>query len=87
MVMDAVRMSESNVSECPIVEEEPNTDAAKFFDLLKDYDEPLWDSCTNHNKLTAVAHVFTIKLDHRLSEAGYDKFIEWRRAFYLKGIS
>jgi len=31
MVMDAMRMSEGNVRECPIVEEEPNADAARFF--------------------------------------------------------
>ena len=40
MIMDAMRMSEGNVRECPIVEEEPNTDAARFFDLLSDSDEP-----------------------------------------------
>ena len=43
MVMDAMRMNQGNVSQCPIVEEEPNVDAARFFDLLKDSDEPLWD--------------------------------------------
>jgi len=80
MVMDAMRMSEDNVKECPIVEEEPNADAARFFDLLRDSDEPLWDGCTNHSKLSAVAQVFTIKSDHRLSEAGYDKIIEWARS-------
>jgi hypothetical protein len=57
MVMDAMRMSEGNVRECPIVEEEPNTDAARFFDLLKDSDEPLWDSCTNHRKLKNCATI------------------------------
>ena len=41
MVMDAMRMNQGNVSQCPIVEEEPNADAARFFDLLKDSDEPL----------------------------------------------
>jgi len=76
MDMDAMRMNEGNASQCPIVEEEPNADAARFFDMLKDSDEPLWDGCTNHNKLSAVAHVFTIKSDHGLSEVGYDKIIE-----------
>jgi len=80
MVMDAMRMNQGNVSQCPIVEEEPNIDAARFFDLLKDYDEPLWDGCTNHSKLLVVAQVFTIKSDHGLSEAGYDKIIEWARS-------
>jgi hypothetical protein len=76
IVMDAMRMSEGNVRECPIIEEEPNADAARFFDMLKDSDEPLWDGCTNHSKLSAVAQVFTIKSDHGLSEVGYDKIIE-----------
>ncbi|KAL9383617.1 hypothetical protein Peur_023940 [Populus x canadensis] len=55
MVMDAMRMNQGNGSQCPIVEEEPNADVARFFDLLKDSDEPLWDGCMNHSKLSAVA--------------------------------
>ena len=54
MVMDAMRMNQGNVNQCLIVEEEPNADAAGFFYLLKDIDEPLWDGCTNHSKLSAV---------------------------------
>jgi len=41
MVMDAMRMNQGNVSQCPNIEEEPNADATRFFDLLKDSDEPL----------------------------------------------
>jgi hypothetical protein len=85
MVMDAMKMSEGNVSECPIVEEEPNADAARFFDLLKDSNEPLWDGCTNHNKLSAITQAFTIKSDHGLSEAGYDKIIEWVKSILPEG--
>ena len=85
MVMDVMRMSEGNVSECPIIEEEPNADAARFFDLLKDSYESLWDGCTNQSKLSAVAQVFTIKSDHGLSEARYDKIIEWTRSILPKG--
>jgi len=85
MVMDAMRMSEGNFSECPIVEEEPHADTAGFFDLLKDFDEPLWDGCTNHSKLSVIAQVFTIKSDHRLSEVGYDKIIEWVRSILPEG--
>jgi hypothetical protein len=85
MVMDAMRMNQGNVSQFPIIEEEPNADAARFFDLLKDSGKPLWDGCTNHSKLSTVAQVFTIKLDHRLSEAGYDKIIEWARGILPEG--
>jgi hypothetical protein len=77
MIMDVMRMSEGNFSECPIVEEESNADATRFFYLLKDSDEPLWDGCTNHSKLSVVAQVFTIKSDDRLSQADYDKIIKW----------
>jgi hypothetical protein len=80
MVMDAMRMNQGNVSQCPIVEEEPNADAARFFDFLKDSDEPLWDGYMNHSKLSAVSQVFTIKSDHGLSESRYDKIIEWARS-------
>ena len=71
--MDAMRMNQDNISQCLIVEEELNADVAMFFDLLKDFDEPLWDGWTNHSKLSVVAHVFTIKSDCRLSDADYDK--------------
>jgi len=53
--------------------------------LLKDSNEPLWDGCTNNSKLPAVAHVFTIKSDHGLSEAGYEKIIELVRSIFPEG--
>jgi hypothetical protein len=55
MVMDAMRMREGNASKFPNVEEEPNADATRFFNLLRDSDGPLWDGCTNHSKLSVVA--------------------------------
>jgi len=45
-------------------------DVSRFFDLLKDFYEPLKDGCTNHSKLLIVALVFIIKLDYGLSKAG-----------------
>jgi len=84
MVMDAMRINQGNDSQCPIVEEEPNADATMFFELLKDFDEPLWDGCTNHSKLSAIAQVFTINSEYGLSEASYDKIIEWARSILPK---
>jgi hypothetical protein len=49
MIMDAMRMNQGHVDQYPIVDEEPNVDAVRFFNLLKDSDEPLWDGCTNHS--------------------------------------
>jgi hypothetical protein len=55
MVMDVMSMNQGNASQCPIVEEEPNVDTTRFFDLLKDSDEPLWKGYINHSKLLVVA--------------------------------
>ena len=76
IVMDLIRMNRGYVGQHPIIDEESNTDAARFFDLLKYYDEPLWDGCTNHSKLLVIAQVLTIKSNHELSEAGYDRIVE-----------
>jgi len=41
IVMDAMRMNQCYVGQCPIIDEEPNVNTATFFNLLKDYDELL----------------------------------------------
>jgi hypothetical protein len=74
--MDAIGMNQGHAGLYPIVNEEPNANMTRFFYLLKDFEEPLWDDCTNHSKLSIVIQVFNIKSDHRLSEAGYDRIIE-----------
>jgi hypothetical protein len=76
MVMDAMIMNQGHTGHYPIVDEELNANATKFFYFLKDSDKLLNDGCTNHSTLSAVAQVFIIKLDHRLSEASYDRIVE-----------
>ena len=48
--MDVMTMNQGYASQCSIIDEEPNADTIRFFDLLKDSNEPLWDGCTNYNK-------------------------------------
>jgi hypothetical protein len=81
MIIDAMRMNQGYVGECLIVGEEPNPNIARFYKLLKDFDEPLWDECTNHSKLLVVAQVFIIKSDHELIEDDYNRIVE-----YVKSI-
>jgi hypothetical protein len=81
MIIDAMRMNQGYVGECLIVDEEPNPNIARFYKLLKDFDEPLWDECTNHSKLLVIAQVFIIKSDHELIEDGYNRIVE-----YVKSI-
>jgi len=55
MMINAIRINQSYVGHWSIIDDEPNTDATKFFDLLKDFDKSLWDGCTNHSKLSVIA--------------------------------
>jgi len=41
MIMDAMRINQGHASQYPIVDEEHNANATRFFDLLKDSDKPL----------------------------------------------
>jgi hypothetical protein len=41
MIMDAMRMIQGHVGQCPIIDEKPNADATKVFDLLEDSNKPL----------------------------------------------
>jgi hypothetical protein len=38
MVINAMRMNQGHVDQYPIIDEELNADATRFFDLLKDYE-------------------------------------------------
>jgi len=41
VVMDAMRMNHDHADQCSIIDEEPNIDATRFFDVSKDYNEPI----------------------------------------------
>jgi hypothetical protein len=84
MIIDAMRMNQGYAGESPIVDEESNVDVVSFFDVLKDFNEPSQDMCTNYNKLLVVALVLVIKSEHGLSEVGYDRIIEKTRNILLE---
>ena len=86
IVMDAMKMNQSYIGQFSIIDEEPNIDTIRFFDLLKNSDEPLWDGCTNHIKLSVVAHVFTIKSDLGWVRPVMTELLNRQEALYLKGI-
>jgi len=80
MVIDVIGMNQDYFGQYSIIDEEPNEEMTRFFDLLKDSDKPLYDGCINYSKLSVVAHVFTIKSNHGLSEVGYNRIVEWMRS-------
>ena len=86
IVMDVMRMNHNYSYDCSIVNEKPNVDTLRCFDLLKNFNKLLWDGCTNHNKLLVVVQMFITKSGHRLSKADMVESSNERETFYLKGI-
>ena len=41
MIIDVIGMNQGYTGECLIIDEEPNVDATRSFDFLKDSDNPL----------------------------------------------
>jgi len=79
MMINAMRMNQDYLDERSSVDEKPNIDITRFIKLLQDFDEKLWDECTNHSKLLIIARVFTIKWNYELSKASYDNIIKWSK--------
>jgi L-fucose mutarotase/ribose pyranase (RbsD/FucU family) len=48
-------------------EESPNDAASRFYDLLRDADEPLWNGCESHTILSAVLQLMKLKSEYNLS--------------------
>ena len=83
--MNVIRMNQGYTSECLVVDEELNIDTTRFFNLLKDFDKSLQDGCINQSKELVVSQMFTIKLNYGLSEADYDRIIEWTKSIFPEG--
>ena len=75
MVIDAAG-PEFNVREEHVTMEElPNKTAERFYQLLKDADEPLWDGCQNHSRLSAVSQLLNLKSEFHISEICFDRLL------------
>ena len=49
------------------MEEVPNPNAQKFYDMLSAVDQKLWDGCTKQSKMSAVEKLFHMKSEHHFS--------------------
>ena len=59
------------------MEEVPNPTAQKFYDMLNAVDEKLWDGCTKHSQMSAVAQLLHMKSEHHFSERCFDDFTQF----------
>nr|GMD78557.1 uncharacterized protein LOC109168299 [Ipomoea batatas] len=72
MVMDAAG-PEFNVDE---IEESPNPEAQKFYDMLKAADQELWPGSKKHSQLSVVARLMSLKSENHISEKCFNQFTE-----------
>ncbi|GLT55145.1 hypothetical protein SLA2020_282930 [Shorea laevis] len=62
-------------------EQSRTEEAKKFFDLLKESEEPLWSGCTEHTIFSAIVGLYNLKCESRWSNASFTKLLG-----FLKGI-
>nr|KYP67982.1 hypothetical protein KK1_021599 [Cajanus cajan] len=59
------------------MEEDPNPSASKFYNLLRDVDEQLWDGCKKHTKLSAVTQLINLKSEFNFMSKNTSKYMRW----------
>jgi len=67
------------------IEEPPNEEASKFFKILQDADEPLYQGCTSHSRLSAMSQLLNCKSEFNMSEACYDRLMSIMKSFLPEG--
>lgn len=82
MVDSTLTFSSIQGSRNILLDEEPKVDATRFFKLLKDPNELLWDGFTTYSKFSIIEQMFTIKSNYKLSEADYNWIVEQQKACY-----
>ena len=73
MIFDAIGHEFEN----DFMEEAPNLNAQKFYNMLIVVDEKLWDGCTTHSQIFVVAKLLHMKSEHHFSERCYDDLIRF----------
>ncbi|KAH6783195.1 hypothetical protein C2S52_008154 [Perilla frutescens var. hirtella] len=83
MVMDAAGPS-LNINDMDDIEEAPNPEAQRFFDMLQVADNELWPGCRNHSQLSVVARLMNLKSENGISEKCFDQITEFMKEIVPK---
>ncbi|KAH6824083.1 hypothetical protein C2S53_004049 [Perilla frutescens var. hirtella] len=83
MMMDAAG-PEFVYDEMNGIEEAPNPEAQRFYDMLAAADNDLWLGCENHTQLSLVARLMALKSEHHFSERCFDQFTTLLEEFVPK---
>jgi len=78
MVYDVVGLEyeidhDQEMDDSPIMNETPNIEAQKFYELLDVAQKPLWPGCNNHTELSFVVRFLTIKSEGNMSQRSCDQ--------------
>ncbi|KAJ7976161.1 Transposon, En/Spm-like protein [Quillaja saponaria] len=84
MVMDAAG-PDFNWDEESQLPNELNSDAKRFFVLLQNADEELWEGCSWHTRLSAVTQLLNCKSEFNMSEKCYDRIVSVVKVMNMKG--
>lgn len=57
------------------MDESPNIDAQKFYDLLHAAQKPLWPGCNDHTELSVVVRLLAIKSEGNMSQRSFDQTV------------
>jgi len=58
------------------MEENPNPEAQKFFDMLAIAQAPLWEGCEHHSELSASLVCLNLKFDYNMSEGCFNRMVQ-----------
>lgn len=58
------------------IEEPPNPEAQRLYDMLNAADKQLWPGCKNHSQLSLVVRLMSLKAENHMSERYYDQLTE-----------
>ena len=82
MIMDHVGASigqyieQKGVVETECMEENPNLEAQKFFDMLATAQAPLWEGCEHHSELSTSLTCLSLKFDYNMSEGYFNRMVQ-----------
>jgi len=65
-------------------DEECTEEAKKFFDLLKESNEPLWSGCTAHSIFSAIVGIFNLKCESGWSNTSFLKLLGFPKGIVPK---
>ena len=76
MIYDVTGLGSTNFGE-PNMEETPNIDANRFYNMLNQVQEPLWSGCETHSELSAAVRMMSLKSDYNMPEECFNEICQY----------